>query len=81
MHELKIYREVVCNDIEEWWKIWRGIDHLFQNSHKEFEKFQGRIQRFWKWGEGASYWPPWFSEEENLRFQDSLKKAKQRQEL
>ena len=31
MHELKSYRGVVCNDTEEWWKIWRGIDLLFQN--------------------------------------------------
>ena len=39
MHELKIYRGVMCNDTEEWWKIWRGIDLSFQNWHKEFDKF------------------------------------------
>ena len=26
MHELKTYSQVMCNDTEEWWKIWRGID-------------------------------------------------------
>ena len=39
MHELKCYREVMCSDTEEWWKIWRGIDLSFQNWHKEFDKF------------------------------------------
>ena len=29
----------MCNDNEEWWKIWRGIDLLFQNWHKEFDEF------------------------------------------
>ena len=29
----------MCNDIEEWWKIWSGIDLLFQNWHKEFDEF------------------------------------------
>ena len=38
MHELKIYRGVICNDTEKWWKIWRGIGLLFQNWHKEFDK-------------------------------------------
>ena len=33
------YRGVMCNDTEEWWKIWRGIDLLFQNWHKEFDEF------------------------------------------
>ena len=39
MHELKMYRGVMCNDTEEWWKIWRGIDLSFQNWHKEFHEF------------------------------------------
>ena len=38
-YELKIYRGVMCNDTEEWWKIWRGIDLSFQNWHKEFDEF------------------------------------------
>ena len=38
MHELQIYRGVICNDIEEWWKTWRRIDLLFQNWHKEFDE-------------------------------------------
>ena len=39
MNELKIYRGVMCNDTEEWWKIWRGIDLSFQNWHKEYDEF------------------------------------------
>ena len=39
MDELKIYRAVMCNDTEKWWKIWRGIDLPFQNWHKELDKF------------------------------------------
>ena len=38
MHELNIYRGVMCNDTEEWWKIRKGTDLPFQNWHKEFEK-------------------------------------------
>ena len=33
------YRWVMCNDTDEWWKIWREIDLLFQNWHKEFDEF------------------------------------------
>ena len=36
MHELKVYRGVMCNDTEELGKIWRGIDLSFQNWHNEF---------------------------------------------
>ena len=39
MYELKIYRAVMCHDNEEWYKIWRGSDLLFQNWHEEFAKF------------------------------------------
>ena len=39
MHEQKIYRWVMCNDTEEWWKIWRGMDLAFQNWRKEFDDF------------------------------------------
>ena len=39
MHELKLCRGFMCNDTEEWWKIWRKIELLFQNWHKEFGKF------------------------------------------
>ena len=31
MHELKIYRGVLCHDNEEWCKTWTGIDLLVQN--------------------------------------------------
>ena len=39
IHGLKIYRGVMCNNTEELWKIWRGIELLFQNWHKQFDKF------------------------------------------
>ena len=39
MYDLKIYRGVMCHDNEEWCKIWRGINLLFQNWHEEFDKF------------------------------------------
>ena len=39
MFELKKYREVIFNDTEEGYKILRGIDLLFQNWHKKFDKF------------------------------------------
>ena len=39
MYKLKIYRGVNCHDKEEWCKIWRGIDLLFQNWHEEFNEF------------------------------------------
>ena len=38
MHELKIYRGIMCHDNEKWFKIWRGIDLLFQNWPEEFDK-------------------------------------------
>ena len=38
MNELKIYREVMCHDNEEWSKIWGGIDLPFQNWHEEFDE-------------------------------------------
>ena len=37
--ELKMYRGIIFHETEEGNKIWRGIDLLFQNSCKEFEKF------------------------------------------
>ena len=39
MCELKIYRENMCHDNEEWCKIWRGIDLSFQNWYEEFDNF------------------------------------------
>ena len=39
MHELKIYRGVLCYDNEEWYNTWRGIDLSVQNWHEEFDKF------------------------------------------
>ena len=37
--ERKKYRRIVFHKTEERYKIWRGIDLLFQNWHKEFDKF------------------------------------------
>ena len=39
LFELKKYRGVISHETEEGYKIWRGIDLLFQNWHKEFDKF------------------------------------------
>ena len=38
-YELKFHRGVICHDNEEWCKIWRGINLLFQNWHEEFDEF------------------------------------------
>ena len=38
MHELKIYRGVMCYANEEWCKIWEGIDLSVQNWQEEFNK-------------------------------------------
>ena len=37
-YELKKYRGVIFHETEEGYKIWTGIDSLFQNWHKEFDK-------------------------------------------
>ena len=37
--ELEKYRGVIFHETEEGSKIWRGIDLLFQDWHKEFDKF------------------------------------------
>ena len=39
LFELKKYREIIFHETEEGYKTWRGIDLLFQNWHKEFDKF------------------------------------------
>ena len=39
MYELKIYRVVTCHGNEEWCKILKGSDLLFQNWHEEFDEF------------------------------------------
>ena len=39
MYELEIYKVVMCYDIEEWYKIWKGIDLSFQNWNEKFDKF------------------------------------------
>ena len=37
--EIKKYRGVIFHETENECKIWRGSDWLFQNWHKEFDKF------------------------------------------
>ena len=44
LSELKKYRGVTFQT-EEGWKIWRGIDLLFQNWHKEFDNFSPEHSR------------------------------------
>ena len=39
MYELNIYRGVLCQDIEEWCKVWRGIDLSVQNWQEKFDEF------------------------------------------
>ena len=39
LFNLKKYRGVIFHKTEDGYKIWRGIDLLFQNWHKEFHKF------------------------------------------
>ena len=33
------YNAVTCKDTEDWWKIWRGLDLLFQNWHEKFDEY------------------------------------------
>ena len=44
LFELNKYRGVIFHEAEEGYKIWGGIDSLFQNWQKEFDKF---------WAEGS----------------------------
>ena len=39
LFKLKKYRGVIFHENKEGCKIWRGINLLFQNRHKEFDKF------------------------------------------
>ena len=39
LFQLKKYRGVLFHETEEGYKIWWGIDLLFQRWHKEFDKF------------------------------------------
>ena len=38
----------MCHDNEEWCKVWRGTDLLFQNWHEEFDKFWLETFKVWK---------------------------------
>ena len=58
MHELKIYRGVMCNDTKVWWKMWKGFDLLFQNWHVEFDEFWLKHSEAWKiYSLIGSFWP------------------------
>ena len=48
MYELKIYRGVLGQDIEEGYKIWRGINLSVQNWHEEFDEFWPEHSKIWK---------------------------------
>ena len=39
LFELKKYKVIIFHETEEGDKTWRGINLLFQNWHKEFDKF------------------------------------------
>ena len=39
MYELKVFREVLCHNNEEWYKIWRGVGFTVQNWPEEFDIF------------------------------------------
>ena len=53
MHELKIYRGVMCYDNEEWCKIWEGTDLSVQNWQEEFNKIWPSTQKSQKF---ALWW-------------------------
>ena len=55
IHELKIYRGVICNDTEERWNIWGRIYLLFQNWHEGFDEFD---MSTWKSQKGTLQWAP-----------------------
>ena len=58
MYELEIYRVVLCHDIEEWCKNWRGIDLSVQNWHKQFGKFWPEHWKISKiWTLMGCFWP------------------------
>ena len=39
MYDLKIYRQVICNDTEDWCKIWRKTDLCFPKWHEDLATF------------------------------------------
>ena len=45
---LKKYRGVIFNDTEEWCKVWRGTDLMFQNWHEELDKFWPEHSKVYK---------------------------------
>ena len=48
IHKINDYRGVMYNDTGKWLKIWRGIDLLFQNWHREFDEILLEYLEVWK---------------------------------
>ena len=58
IHELKIYRGVICNDTEERWNIWGRIYLLFQNWHEGFDEFwYEHLKVSKRYTSMSSFWP------------------------
>ena len=58
LFELKKYIGVIFHDTEEGYKIWRGIELLFQNWHKKFDKFWSEHSKVSKmFTLMGSFWP------------------------
>ena len=49
---VKKYRRVMSNGLEQWSKLWRNIDLLFENSHEEL----GELGEQWKVWKFALWW-------------------------
>ena len=43
IHEIEIYRGVMCLDNEEWCKIWRATDLMFQYLNEKFDEVWSQI--------------------------------------
>ena len=71
LFELKMYRGVTSHDTEEWYKIWRGVDFLFQNWHEEFGKFSPEHSQVPKLG---LWWDPFVQNKKfmSLKFPEEL---------
>ena len=48
--EIRSYRRVMFNSIQDWYKVWRNTDLHFQEWHKEFGKFSPEHSKFSKLG-------------------------------
>ena len=58
IYELKIFRAVMCHANEEWCKISKVIDFLFQNWHEKNDQFWPDHSKVWKLSIlMGSFWP------------------------